>query len=172
MSEENRRSDGYYSELRGLIDKLDRHMEEEGKTLQQLSEKMVGVEINLSAMTEYVKKVTEILERITTIEERDKTRSRVIDDITLLLRAVNKEMQTNKENAAKDLTAVDKKIDRLGYIATGVFAVCSIIWTVLGGSINSKMEEFSDTIDKMKVHLEINRSEQQPQFQQPLGWKK
>jgi predicted HAD superfamily Cof-like phosphohydrolase len=158
---ERRAEDRVTNELRDLHSKIDAHLVEEMKYHRTIGERLISVETNLSAMTDYVKKVTEILERITIIEERDKSHNQVISQISTLLDSVTKQIQLNRETSTAEVNRVDRKVDKWVYTFSGGFAVAAIIGSIFSTSLEAKLNDTMVVIDKLKIHLEVDK---------PTGW--
>lgn len=159
MSDTERRS--YDKDIALLFDKLDEHFKEESSFRQEFSVRVSGIEQHIESMDTYIQRVTEILERVTIIEERDKNHNRLIEDIGAILKAIEKQVQTNKDEAEKKIGEVDKKVDKWVYTITGAVAVITLIASIFGSTVNDKIKVSEELADKTKLHLEIDK---------PAGW--
>lgn len=162
MEVERRENDRlFFEELRSIQDKItskfDDHSREEMEHHRKTEERLASVEANLGIMTDYVKKVTEILERITIIEERDKNRNLILGQISESIVDLKKVSSENKEEIVK----VDNKLMKWVYMFSGGFAVLAVLWNVMSSSLEAKVSEYSSVLEKVKIHLEVDK---------PVGW--
>ncbi len=162
MEVERRENDRlFFEELRAvqnrITDKFDAHSIDEMKHHKSTEERLASVEANLGVMTDYVKKVTEILERITVIEERDKNRITTLSQINETISDLKKEGKDSKEY----ITRVDSKLTKMTYMFSGGFAVLAVLWNVFSSSIDSKFSDIALVMEKTKIHLEVDK---------PVGW--
>ncbi len=162
MEVERRENDRlFFDELRSIQDKItsefDEHSREEMDHHGKTEERLPSVAANLSVMSDYVKKVTEMLERITIIEERDKNRNTVLGQISETIVDLKREDKDTKEAIAK----VDSKLTKFSYMFSGGFAVLAVLWNVFSSSIDSKFSDIASVMERTKLHLEVDK---------PIGW--
>lgn len=157
----NQERRNYDKDISVLFDKLDQHFREEVKFRQEFNNRVSGIEYNIESMNGYIQRVTEILERITIIEERDKSHNKLIEDITGILRSMEKQIQDHKEEAQKKISVVDKKVDKWVYTFSGAGAVLVVIWAIIGNSFDRSLTDIQHLTDKVKIHLEVDK---------PTGW--
>lgn len=140
-----------------ITEKFEEHSKDEFEFHRKTEERLASVEANINVMTDYVKKVTDILERLTVIEERDRNRHLMMSHIENSV----SELKLEDEKIKKELSHTAAKLTRFVATFSGGFAVIAVVWTVIGSSINSKLEDFSTTLDKVKIHMEVDK---------PVGW--
>lgn len=140
-----------------ITEKFDYHSKEEMDHHKKTEERLASVEANLGIMTDYVKKVTEILERITVIEERDKNRNLILGQISESINELKREDKFHTETISK----VDGKLTKWIYMFSGGFFVLGLLWNVFSNSIDYKFVEMQQLSEKIRIHLEVDK---------PTGW--
>lgn len=164
VDSDNRRRENdinYFEELKELHAKIDKYMQEEVQRHLETAEKLSSVEANLETMKDYVKKVTDILERITAVEERNKSHNHIIGEITALVKTVEKQITADKTNTDKSIAALSEKVNKWNYSIAGAFAVLTVLWAIFSNGIETKFNNVNELLERMKIHLEVDK---------PAGW--
>jgi len=148
-------------DISSLFQRLEEHFGEEAQFRQEFSGRVSGIEHSIDSMNNYIQRITEILERITIIEERDKSHNKIIDDLSEILKSIEKQVQANKDSTEKKIDEVDRKTDKWLYTLSGAIGVVSLIVTIFGSYANDKIKAGEELADRIKIHLEMDK---------PTGW--
>lgn len=133
-----------------LIQKLDQHFEYETRARAEYSSKLSDVESDLKSLSSSTQRMAEILERLAIAEERDKTHG------TSILK-----LQEKLENAESLHSSLRQDTNKWKYSIAGALAAISTIASVFGSQMNSKITDYDVTMEKIKIHLEVDK---------PTGW--
>lgn len=162
QSTENLERRNYDKDIALLFERLDEHFKEESLFRQEFAARVGGIEYHIESMDTYIKRVTEILERVTIIEERDKSHNKLIEDIADILKTIERQVQENKEQAQKKIGDVEKKIDKWSYTFSGASAIVVIVWALIGGMFNEKVKGIETIIERTKIHLAVDATTGHP----------
>lgn len=167
MSERNEFWDGSdrrgvsISSIEKILDKFDAHFKEEANYRREFGERFVSIESDLSSVSSSMKKLADVLERLTVIEERDRMHNKSLGEINSNLVDLKKHVEEDSKEMAKKVEAVDAKVNKWIYTASGITTTLVIVWSLLGGVVASKLSDTDKVIEAVKIHLATDL---------PAGW--
>ncbi len=159
--------------LQDLMVRLDNHYRDEARSMMEFTTRVSSIESDMKIVSESMRKMSDVLERLALAEERDKSRHEQITQIKHnheelaakvdRIRDYSSETHSVMDNmpGTEEFYALKDVVNKWIYIGTGVGLCFALIGAVLGSYLNSKLLEFDGTIGQMKTHMAVDV---------PSGW--
>lgn len=149
------------SSIEKILDKFDAHFKEEANYRREFGERFVAIESDLSSVSSSMKKLADVLERLTVIEERDRMHNKSLSEINQNLIDLKKHVEDDNKDVLKKVAVVDAKVNKWIYTASGITTTLVIVWSLLGGVVASKLSDTDKVIEAVKIHMATDI---------PTGW--
>ena len=153
--------------LSDLMSKIDRHFLDENRSMMEFAQKVSSIESDMKVVSESMRKMSEVLERLALAEERDKTQQQAMlkmqkDHVDLeekveRSKEVHFELQSALEKlpTKEEFTSLKETVHKWIYVGMGVGFCLTLLGGVAGSFLNGKLVEYDTTINQAKTHMSV-----------------
>lgn len=153
--------------LSDLMSKIDRHFLDENRSMMEFAQKVSSIESDMKVVSESMKKMSEVLERLALAEERDKTQQQAMQQMKRDHSALEEKVEKSKEvhfelqsaleklPTKEEFSALKETVHKWIYVGMGVGFCLTLIGGIAGSFLNSKLVEYDSTINQARTHMSI-----------------